>query len=170
MNNSVKKIALISILITLSIVLSYVDSLIILPFAIPGIKLGIANIATVYTLFRIGIKESIIVSIFRIILSSILFGTILSFSYSLAGAALSLALMIILKRFIKISLITISILGAIMHNVGQILMAMILLETKEIILYLPVLVITGTIAGIGVGLLSILTLKYTKNIKLNINN
>ena len=92
-----RKIALLAILIALSLILSYVDSLIVLPFGIPGIKLGIANIAIIYTLCKMGAKEAIIVSSLRLILSSILFGTIMTFAYSLVGAILSLALMIILK-------------------------------------------------------------------------
>ena len=86
MKNKVKQIAMMAILIALSLILSYVDSLIVLPFGIPGIKLGIANIAIIYTLYKIGAKEAIMVSILRLILSSILFGTILTFLYSLVGA------------------------------------------------------------------------------------
>ena len=97
MKKEVKKLSLLAILIAISLVFSYVDSLIVLPFAIPGIKLGIANIVIIYTLYKLGIKESIIVSLLRLILSSILFGSLLTFGYSLAGAILSLTLMIILK-------------------------------------------------------------------------
>lgn len=94
MKNKVKQIAMMAILIALSLILSYVDSLIVLPFGIPGIKLGIANIAIIYTLYKIGAKEAIMVSILRLILSSILFGTILTFLYSLVGAVFSLFLML----------------------------------------------------------------------------
>ncbi len=167
MKKEVKKLSLLAILIAISLVFSYVDSLIVLPFAIPGIKLGIANIVIIYTLYKLGIKESIIVSLLRLILSSILFGSLLTFGYSLAGAILSLTLMIILKYKTSFSMVAISILGAIMHNFGQILVAIILMDTKEIILYLPLLAITGTISGIGVGLLSVLVLKYTKGLELN---
>ena len=92
MKNKIKQIAMMAILIALSFVLSYVDSLIVLPFGIPGIKLGIANIAIIYTLYKIGAKEAIVVSILRLVLSSILFGSVLTFLYSLVGAVLSLSL------------------------------------------------------------------------------
>lgn len=165
MKKNIKKITLMAIFIALALVLSYVDSLISLPIAVPGVKLGIANIAIIYTLYKIGTKEAIIISILRIILSSILFGNIVSLAYSIAGAILSLTMMIILKKFTSFSIITVSIVGAIMHNVGQIIMAIILMGTKEIIYHLPVLVVTGVVSGICVGILSALVLKYTKNIE-----
>ncbi|MBS5852228.1 MAG: Gx transporter family protein [Bacilli bacterium] len=165
MKNKIKQIAMMAILIALSFVLSYVDSLIVLPFGIPGIKLGIANIAIIYTLYKIGAKEAIVVSILRLVLSSILFGSVLTFLYSLVGAVLSLSLMIILKKYTNLALITISISGAVLHNIGQIIVAVIVMATKEIVFYLPILIITGILSGIGVGILSVLTIKYTKNLQ-----
>ena len=165
MKNKIKQIAMMAILIALSFVLSYVDSLIVLPFGIPGIKLGIANIAIIYTLYKIGAKEATVVSILRLVLSSILFGSVLTFLYSLVGAVLSLSLMIILKKYTNLALITISISGAVLHNIGQIIVAVIVMATKEIVFYLPILIITGILSGIGVGILSVLTIKYTKNLQ-----
>lgn len=165
MKNKIKQIAMMAILIALSFVLSYVDSLIVLPFGIPGIKLGIANIAIIYTLYKIGAKEAIVVSILRLVLSSILFGSVLTFLYSLVGAVLSLSLMIILKKYTNLALITISISGAVLHNIGQIIVAVIVMATKEIVFYLPILIITGILSGIGFGILSVLTIKYTKNLQ-----
>ena len=124
-----------------------------------------SNIAIIYALYKIGVKEAILISLMRIILSSILFGNVVSMAYSLAGAVLSLSLMILLKNVFNFSIITVSIVGALMHNIGQIIMAIILLSAKEILYHLPVLLVTGTISGIGVGILSILVLKYTKNIR-----
>lgn len=167
MNKKIRYITTIAVMITLAMVFSYVDSIVSLPFGIPGIKLGIANIAIIYALYKLGIKEAIIISGLRLILSSILFGTILTFVYSLAGAILSLTLMIILKKFSNLAIITVSIVGAVMHNIAQITMAIILMDTSEIIYYLPVLIITGTVSGIGVGILASVVLNYTKNIKIN---
>lgn len=164
MKKETKRFAILSIMIGLSLVLSYVDSLIPIVVTIPGIKLGLANIATIYVLYRLGIKEAIIVSILRVFLSALLFGTIVTLSYSIVGATLSLVIMIVFKRISSLHMITISILGAVMHNMGQIGVAMFIMSTKEIIYYLPILVITGVISGIGVGLLAILVLKYTQNI------
>ncbi len=164
MKKETKRFAILSIMIGLSLVLSYVDSLIPIVVTIPGIKLGLANIATIYVLYRLGIKEAIIVSILRVFLSALLFGTVVTLSYSIVGATLSLVIMIVFKRISSLHMITISILGAVMHNMGQIAVAMFIMSTKEIIYYLPILVITGVISGIGVGLLAILVLKYTQNI------
>lgn len=164
MKKETKRFAILSIMIGLSLVLSYVDSLIPIVVTIPGIKLGLANIATIYVLYRLGIKEAIIVSILRVFLSALLFGTVVTLSYSIVGATLSLVIMIVFKQISSLHMITISILGAVMHNMGQIAVAMFIMSTKEIIYYLPILVITGVISGIGVGLLAILVLKYTQNI------
>lgn len=164
MKKETKRFAILSIMIGLSLVLSYVDSLIPIVVTISGIKLGLANIATIYVLYRLGIKEAIIVSILRVFLSALLFGTVVTLSYSIVGATLSLVIMIVFKRISSLHMITISILGAVMHNMGQIGVAMFIMSTKEIIYYLPILVITGVISGIGVGLLAILVLKYTQNI------
>ncbi|MCM1260444.1 MAG: Gx transporter family protein [Prevotella sp.] len=164
MKKETKRFAILSIMIGLSLVLSYVDSLIPIVVTIPGIKLGLANIATIYVLYRLGIKEAIIASILRVFLSALLFGTVVTLSYSLVGAILSLLTMILLKKYTSFHAITISIVGAVMHNMGQIGVAILIMSTKEIIYYLPILVITGVISGIGVGLLAILVLKYTQNI------
>ncbi len=171
MKKEIKIIAFLAILIALALVLSYVDSLIVVSFVVPiirlpGIKLGLANIAIIYTLYKMGIKEAILVSLVRLVLSSILFGSITTFLYGLCGAILSLSVMIILKKLTSFSLVAISIFGSIMHNIGQIIVAIFIMSTKEIGLYLPVLVISGIICGIAVGILSYLTLKYTKNITL----
>lgn len=164
MKKETKRFAILSIMIGLSLVLSYVDSLIPIVVTIPGIKLGLANIATIYVLYRLGIKEAIIVSILRVFLSALLFGTVVTLSYSIVGATLSLLIMILLKKYTSFHAITISIVGAVMHNIGQIGVAILIMSTKEIVYYLPILVITGVISGIGVGLLAILVLKYTQNI------
>lgn len=164
MKKETKRFAILSIMIGLSLVLSYVDSLIPIVVTIPGIKLGLANIATIYVLYRLGTKEAIIVSILRVFLSALLFGTVVTLSYSIVGATLSLLVMILLKNMSSFHAITISIVGAVMHNMGQIGVAILIMSTKEIVYYLPILVITGVISGIGVGLLSILVLKYTQNI------
>lgn len=164
MNSQVKKISIIAVTITLALVLSYVDSLINLFPGIPGIKLGLANIAIIFALYKLGLKEAITVSFLRIILSCILFSGILTFMYSFVGAILSLSLMFLLKKF-KFHMTAVSITGAVMHNVGQILVAAVLMEVVQIIYYLPMLILTGVLSGLGIGLMAILVLKYTKDIK-----
>lgn len=159
---SVKKIVIIAIFITLALVLSYVDSLIPFAIMVPGIKIGLANIVIILSLYMIGEKETILISTIRVILSSLLFGTMLTFAYSMTGAILSLIIMIILKQKTTLAMMTISIIGAVSHNIGQIIMAVIIMSTKEIIYYLPILMIIGVVSGTIIGILSSLLIQFTK--------
>ena len=149
-----KKVAYISIFITLSMILSFVESQIPALVAIPGIKVGLPNIVMVFLLYRVGWKETITVSLVRVLLVSMLFGNVQTMTFSIAGAAVSLLGMIFLKKIDKFSCIAVSIVGGILHNVGQILAACLWTETAEIALYLPVLLISGTIAGTLIGLVA----------------
>ena len=155
-----------AITVSLALILSFIESRIPAFVAIPGIKVGLANIAVIFTLYKLGVPEAIAVSIVRVILVSILFGTPVSLIYSISGATLSLASMILLKRFTPLNEITVSLVGAIMHNVGQILAASVMLKTDVITYYLPFLILSGTIAGIAVGVVSgILIKKINVSIK-----
>jgi heptaprenyl diphosphate synthase len=152
MKMSIKKLTALAITISFAMILSYVESRIPALVAIPGIKIGFANIAVIFALYKFGIKEAVIVSILRIILISLLFGSPISMIYSLAGGTLSLAAMAILKKFTPLNEITVSVCGGVLHNVGQIGMASIMLSTNVVIYYLPFLMISGIIAGIAVGI------------------
>lgn len=150
----IKRITLLALFTSVALLLSYVEILIGPLFTgVPGIKMGLPNIAILLVLYRIGTKEAIAVSFIRIVISSILFGNITMFWYSVAGAALSLAVMILLKKLDILSSVGVSVAGALAHNVGQIIVAMILMQTSQIGYYLIVLSITGTVSGIFVGLL-----------------
>ena len=148
--------------IALALILSFVESKIPAFVAIPGIKVGLANIAVIFTLYKLGEKEAIIVSIIRVILVSMLFGSSVSLIYSISGAVLSLLTMILLKKLTPLTEITISICGGIMHNVGQICAASIMLSTNVVIYYLPFLLLSGTVAGVAVGVASGLLIKRVK--------
>ncbi|MBQ6579291.1 MAG: Gx transporter family protein, partial [Oscillospiraceae bacterium] len=134
--------------------------------AVPGIKMGLANIVIIFVLYKIGTKEAILVSLIRVFLVSLLFSNVMAMWYSLAGAVLSLGIMWILKKTDKFSVVGVSIAGGIMHNVGQIIMAVIVLGTEQIALYLPVLVITGTVTGVVIGIVSGLVINRFKKIRL----
>ncbi len=150
----IKRITLLALFTSVALLLSYVEMLIGPLFTgVPGIKMGLPNIAIMLVLYRIGTKEAIAVSFIRIAISSILFGNITMFWYSVAGAALSLAVMILLKRIDSFSSLGVSVAGALAHNIGQILVAMLLMQTTQIGYYMIVLSITGTVSGIFVGLL-----------------
>ena len=161
-----KRVAFLGMCIALSMILSYFESLIPPLVAVPGIKVGLPNLVMVFMLYKIGWKETAIVSILRVILVGILFGTPLSMIYSLAGATLSLIGVILLKKTNLFAPVTVSVVGGILHNVGQIVTACIVMSTSQIAYYLPVLLISGTVAGIIIGYVAALILKRLEKMKL----
>ena len=152
-SKKVKMLSMVGIMTAFALILSYIELLLPpLYSAIPGIKMGLANIAVIFALYRFSSRTATTVSVLRIILVSVLFGNAMAFAYSLSGAVLSLAAMTLLKKSGLLSGVGVSVAGAVMHNVGQILCAMALLGTAELGYYLILLAITGTISGIFVGL------------------
>ena len=162
-----KKITFLALFASLALLLSYVEMLLPPIFTgVPGIKMGLPNIVIILILYRFGIKEAAIVSLVRLLIVSILFGNITMLWYSLAGAVLSLAVMGMLKKLDILSTVGVSVAGAIMHNVGQMIVAMLLMQTSEIGYYMIVLSITGTVAGIFIGLCGALLHKRLAKIKM----
>ena len=147
------KVAQYGLLIALALVLSYLESL-VPPLWVPGVKLGLPNLAVVFALYRLGRKDACAISLVRVVLVTLLFGNGAALAYSIAGAALSLSLMGLLKKTGKFSTVGISVAGGVAHNAGQILVAMALLETSRLAWYLPVLWVSGTIAGVLIGIVS----------------
>lgn len=163
MNKKARRIALLGLCTSLALVLAYVEVLIPpLYAAVPGIKLGLPNIVIIFVLYKFGFPSAVSVSLIRIILVSSLFGNAMSFAYSVAGAVLSLALMAVLKGTGKFSVVGVSVVGGIFHNVGQILMAMYLFRTVQLGYYLVVLSVTGTVSGILIGLCGATIIKRIK--------
>lgn len=160
MRERTKKITFLGISAALALLLSYVEAM--LPpiyAAVPGVKVGLPNIAILFLLYRYGWKAAAAVSFVRIALSTLLFGNVTMLWYSLAGAVLSLTVMVLAKKTNWFSTVGVSILGGVMHNFGQVLVAMFLLETAEIGYYMIPLVIAGTLAGIFIGILGAILLK-----------
>ena len=157
--NTVQSIALCGVMSSLAIVFGYIEHLIPMPFGIYGIKLGIANLVVITMLYTLGASSAFTINMLRIILCSMLFGSFTSFWYSLAGGLLSFAIMLLLKRTNKFSPMGVSICGAVTHNIGQIIVAIILLDEFKIAFYLPVLLITGAITGAIIGLIAIPIIK-----------
>lgn len=151
MKNS--KLTFLSLFTSLGLVLSYIEMQIPYFLPVPGIKLGLANIMSIVVLYAYGLRETLLISILRIIIINVLFGTIVSFLYAFTGGILSLFVMFLLKKITNCSKKFISIMGAISHNIGQILIAIMITETKEIIYYLPVLIIAGLISGLIIGII-----------------
>ena len=149
MRNKTKKVALLGILTSVALILSYIEA--ILPpiwSAVPGIKMGFPNIVIVFILYRFGVKEAAIVSFIRIFIVALLFGNVMTLAYSCAGAFLSILLMAIFKKINAFSVVGTSIVGGVAHNLGQIIVAIFLFDTVQIGYYMAVLAVTGTIAGV----------------------
>ncbi len=165
MKNNTKKIVFLGLAASVTLVLSYVESL--LPplwAAVPGIKMGLPNIMIIFLLYRFGWKEAAAVSLVRLAAVALLFGNVMTLAYSFAGAVLSLLLMTLFKKWNAFSMVGVSIIGGVFHNLGQILVAMLVMQTREIGYYMIVLAVTGTLAGVLVGLAGMLVIKYTRHI------
>ena len=151
MRNDTKKLTALALTVSFALILSFIESRIPAFVAIPGIKVGLANIAVIFVLYKFGIKEAVTVSLIRVLLVSTLFGNPISLIYSVCGAALSLGVMILLKKFTPLTTVTVSVCGGVMHNIGQIATASFMLGTNVVTYYLPFLLLSGTIAGVVVG-------------------
>lgn len=166
MNNriSTKKIALCGVLTALAMIFSYIESVIPVPIPVPGIKLGVANIAVITILYVLGVKEAIVINLLRIVLTSLLFGNVNSFLFSISGAALSLAIMIIMKKLDFFSCIGVSVCGGVMHNIGQIIAAVFIMGSEAIVFYLPVLIVSGVFTGVVIGVVSGIVAKHVRKV------
>lgn len=166
MQGKAKKLTFLSLAAAVALILSYVE--VLLPpivTAVPGIKIGLPNIVIIFLLYRFGVKDAAAVSAVRLAAVTLLFGNPMMLIYSIAGAALSLALMALCKKSGIFSAVGVSIVGGVSHNLGQILIAMLLLETAEIGYYMIVLAVSGTVAGIFIGLAGMAVLKAMKNVR-----
>ncbi len=159
---SARTIALLAMMIALALVFSYVESLIPINFGIPGVKLGLANLVIVAALYLMGGRQALIISVVRIILAGLLFGNMFSIIYSLAGGLLSLAVMVLIKRTGRVSVVTVSVAGGISHNIGQLLVAMVFVANLNLIFYLPVLLLAGFLTGLVIGIVCRLVLPRIK--------
>ena len=148
------KTAYLGMFVSLALILSYVESLIPFYFGVPGVKLGLPNLVTVVTLYCIGAKEALLASLLRILLAGFLFGNPFSILYSLSGGMLSFAAMLLLKRTKKFHPISVSVMGGIFHNIGQICIAAAVVENYHIFFYLPILLLAGFLTGLVIGILS----------------
>ena len=162
----IRQITTMGMLVALAMVLGFVETLIPINLGIPGMKLGLANIVVVIALFLFDIKTAIVVSILRIILIAMTFGNMSMMFYSIAGASLSLLSMIAISKIKSFSLISISIVGGIMHNVGQIICAAFVVRTNGVFTYLPVLMIAGLVSGALIGIVAGLISVRLTNVKI----
>ena len=149
-----KQLVTLSALVGVAMILSYIESMIPAFVAVPGVKVGLSNIATVFALYSLGWPYAICVSVVRVFLSALLFGNFVSLIYSLSGAAVALTLMIVLKKLDSFSSVGVSVAGGVGHNAGQVFAACIVMENAAISLYIIPLIISGTIAGVVIGLVT----------------
>lgn len=141
-------------LLALAMILSYVEAIIPINIGVPGVKLGLPNIVTVIGLYSIGPVPTLIISALRILLVSILFGNTMTLAYSVSGFVLSLVTMVLLMKIGGFQRTVISVTGGVMHNVGQLIAAILLLHSEVLLYYLPVLMVAGVVAGAVIGLVS----------------
>lgn len=158
------KLVSFGVFVALALIFSYIETLIPFQIGIPGVKLGLANIVIVIALYRMPAGEALMLSVVRVILSGFLFGNLMSILYSLAGGLLSLAVMWGMKRIKAVSILGVSIAGGVFHNIGQLVMAALVVETYGVFSYVPVLLVSGLITGLVIGLASGEVLKRIKGI------
>lgn len=147
-----KKVAHLSMMLSFALLLSYVETLIPMPFSIPGMKLGLPNMAVMMLLSLFGWKEALLINLCRILLNGFLFGNLSAIYYSLSGALISFAVMVFLWKIPFFSLMGISIAGGCAHNIAQLLTAVLVVQTTQVLWYLPPLLVSGALTGAFNGL------------------
>ena len=160
MNSS--KIARYALLTALAMVLSWLESLVPLSVAVPGVKLGLTNLVVIFALYRMSVGDALAISLVRVLLVSFTFGNAYAFAYSLAGALLSFVIMWVLKKSGVFSTVGVSVAGGVGHNLGQILVAALVLENSGIFYYFPALLLSGTAAGVAIGIVGGILVKRLK--------
>ena len=148
----------------LALIFSYIETLIPINLGIPGVKLGLANLIIVIALYKIRLPEVYLLSVVRVLLSGLIFGNYFSIIYSLAGGLLSLTVMVLLKQMGSFSVMGISVAGGVCHNIGQMIVAMLVVETFSVAYYFPVLLIAGLLTGFLIGILANGMLKRLVNV------
>lgn len=157
-----KEIAMCGLFIAVALIFSYIESILPIPMPVPGFKIGIANIAIISVLYMYGAKQALIVNIIRIVLASLLFGhgNVQQFFFSLAGGMASLGIMTLLKKTDKFSIIAVSAVGGVVHNIAQVLIAMMILTTASIGYLIPIFVIIGVVTGVVCGIIAKIFLRH----------
>ncbi len=155
-----KKTALLGVLTAVAFILNYLESLLPSFIPVPGVKIGLANIAVLVALYVLGFSYAAVLAAVRVVLSGLTFGSLFSMLYSFAGLALAIPLMILLKRTKKFSVIGVSVAGSVAHNLGQLICALFLVGTA-IFYYSPLLIVSGIVAGMITGLVSKYSLRIS---------
>ena len=158
-----KTITRMGILLAVALVLGYIENLIPINATIPGVKLGLSNTVLLYALYIINARSAFVLMVMKVILSGMLFSGLSGAIYSFAGGLFSLIMMILVRKLPDISIVGVSVIGAVFHNVGQITIASFVIENRYIFFYLPVLLISAVITGIATGIIAKYALKSLEN-------
>lgn len=158
------KTAYMGLLLAFALILSYVETLIPFAAGIPGVKLGLANLAVLLCLYLLGPGQALLLTVTKAVLSGFLFGNLFMILYSLAGAIISVAVMILLKKGGRFHVPAVSAAGGVFHNLGQLLVAFFVVKTYGIVYYMPPLIVAGLITGLVIGLTASLALPYLQRI------
>ena len=153
------KLSLLALSVSLAMILSFVEGQIPAMVAIPGVKVGLANIVVVFALYKLGWKEAVVISLTRVFLVGLLFGNGISILYSITGATVSFVAMVLLKQAKVFSTMAVSVAGGVLHNLGQIAMACVIMGTDVLRYYAPFLILSGTLAGIAIGVLAAIMIR-----------
>lgn len=164
--NKIRNIAFYGMLIALALIFSYLESYIpvnaLIP--IPGVKLGLANIVVLFALYTMRLRDAVIIAVIRVLIAGLLFGNPMTIAYSLVGGIFSLLVMWLLKKT-SLSMLGVSMMGGICHNIGQLAVAILLTETVRIAYYLPVLLLSGLVTGLLMGIVARLVINRVDKIK-----
>lgn len=164
--NDTKRVAIIGMLSCMAIIVSYIEFLFPINIGIPGIKLGLANIVIIIALYNYKLYWSFLINIIRIFIIGMLFGNLFSIIFSLTGGIISMLIMYFAKKIKSLTIVGVSILGGVFHNISQLVIAGLIMNLPEIIYYIPVLVISGAITGTIIGVLgNIINGRIFKNIR-----
>ena len=164
-NKSAQRVAVSGLLTSLMLVFGLIERQFPLTAAIPGVKLGLANSVLLYSLYMLGIKQSFILMLLKALMSWLIYTNMSAMFYSLGGGFASLLVMILLSRMNGVSILGVSALGAVFFNVGQILVAVVMLNTPQLIVtYLPVLMVSGVVTGVLTGVVAKMVLKHLKSL------
>lgn len=159
-----RKIAISSIFATLALIFSYIERMIPIDIAVPGVKLGLSNIIVIIVLYTLGTKYALGINVFRIFVGGLLFSGVFGMVYALGGGLLSFLVMYLLKKTNLFSLVGVSMAGGVFHNIGQILMATLIISNVKLMLYMPILILSGIASGIIIGVLAYNLIKPLKKV------
>ena len=165
-NKQAQQIALSGLLTSLMLVFGFIERQFPLPVPVPGIKLGLANSVLLYALYMLGVKRATVLMLLKALMSWLIYMNMNAMFYSLAGGVFSLAAMVLISRVKGVSIIGVSALGAVFFNIGQILVAVAILNTPQLIVtYLPVLMVSGVVTGVLTGVVAQMVMKHLKAMK-----